>query len=157
MARSPLDVARLPPRGPSALARLPVAAAAKRSPLPAFDPAPDPIDESKLPGDPEGDCASELDHVHQGFRDRQKAEAERFKNATDTGYYFTVIFETGTQAEAVLKAMGCAPQAGGDLFVDGRVLAEKLGVDLPKSEMVYKPLPGPDKKLTALVRKPVSS
>lgn len=154
MARSPLDIAKLPPRGPVITARSPVAAAKKRSPLLAFDPAPDPIDDSKLPGNHEGDCASELDQVHLGFRARQKAEAERFKNATDTGYYFTVIFETGTQAAAILKAMGCTSQSGGDLFVDGRVLAEKLGVELPKSEMDYKPLPGPDKKLTALVRRP---
>ena len=148
MARQPSPI-RVPVPTKASPARIPV----KRKPLWPFDPAPDPLADT-ISDDPETDAIEELNQLHAGFRARKDAEALRFKNATDTGYYFVVVFETREQAQVALNAMGCTPNNGGDLYVDGRALAEKLGVELPKSEMVYKPLPRPDKKLGALVRRP---
>lgn len=127
--------------------------APRRAPLAAFAPAPDPIDESKYPGTLQGDADVELGQIQAGFRDRMKAEAERFKSATDAGYYFVVAFESGEQAGAFLASVGVTPTNGGDLYIDGRVLADCMGIALPKADVRYNPGALPDRKLTALVRK----
>jgi hypothetical protein len=93
----------------------------------------------------------ELDQVSTGFRDRMKEEAARRKSATDGAYYFVACFESGEQASAFLKAVGM--DAGGDLFIDGRALADRTGVRLPKSNLRFNLGRKPDPKLSALVRR----
>ena len=123
----------------------------RRPPLPAFEAAPDPLDESKYPADLEGSAKAELGQLETGFRERMKSEMARKAGATDTGYYFVVAFESNAQAAAVLQALGL--QTDG-LYVDGRAMADRLGVDLPKAEITYNPGAKPSAKLAALVRRP---
>ena len=103
----------------------------RRIPLPQFDAAPDPIDDERYTGQADQDAEIELDQVAQGFRERLANEAERFKTTTDGAYYFVVAFENGQQAEAFLKQAGISSR--GDLFVDGRILADNLNIILPEN------------------------
>lgn len=129
---------------------MPKAPTVKRQPLPCFDKAPDPIDESQYPGTVEGDAKAEADQIQAGFRERMAAEADRFQTATEGDYYSVVMFASGEQCRAFCAALG---QDGGQ-FIDGRVLADRLGVELPPAKIISNPSPRIDPKLSKLVRKP---
>ena len=90
--------------------------------------------------------------IQQGFRDRMAAEEVRFKLATDGSYYAVICFESGPQCDAFFEFFRIG-RGKGSLFIDGRLMADKLGIELPKADL------RPTKnrisaKLAALVRKP---
>jgi hypothetical protein len=118
--------------------------------IPSIPKAPDPIDESAYPGTVEGDAKAEADQIQAGFRERMAAEADRFQTATEGDYYSVVMFASGEQCRAFCAALG---QDGG-LFIDGRVLADRLGIELPPAKIMSNPSPRIDPKLAKLVRKP---
>lgn len=125
-----------------------------RKPIAALADANDPLDEGKYPADPEGADKTELNQLRTGFMKRAKQEAERFKTATGTDYYTVVVFDDGAQCSAFLKAVGMHNQRSGDLYIDGRILADQLGIRLPEARTVFNPTPRIDSKLKGLVRKP---
>jgi hypothetical protein len=98
-------------------------------------PAPEyitPIDET---GDPETDCAAELDAIQEGFRKRAKDEGNRFRLATDSEYWAAICFQTREQKEAFLAALGILVH--GDKYLDGQIVADKLGITLPEADVPY--------------------
>lgn len=105
----------------------------RRPTLPSLKKAPDP-----LKGLPDADTAEEgakqeLDATQEGFRDRAKQEAQRFEDATDTGYYFCVVFENRAQVDALLDHLrGMGAKLPDDLFVDGREISATLGAEIPR-------------------------
>ena len=103
---------------------------AKPKPLPSLAKAPDPLKNVRLPDDIEESPKVELDAVQAGFRERAAQEAERFKDATDSGYYSCLVFENREQLDAFLTGIGMLNR--GDLYLDGREVARALGIDLPK-------------------------
>lgn len=107
-----------------------------RKPLLPLQPATDPIvGVVDYTGDVESDAKQELDAIQSGFRDRLKGEADRFKVATGSNYCFCVVFDDGDQADAFLNAVGVG-KSESDLFVDGRKLADRLGIAIPESKLV---------------------
>lgn len=122
-----------------------------RKPLQSVPEAPDPIKgHVDYTGDIESDAAEELGAVEIGFRQRMKEEAERVNSTTGSDFYFVAVFDDGDQVSAFLKAAGLI--GGGDLFIDGRKLADAMGIELPVSQVTArKPKIGkPDAKLTRL-------
>lgn len=107
----------------------------------------DPVGEIDYPGTADGDMKATLDAVGSAFAKRAKAEAQRFKNATDSEYWFAVVFETREQKEAFLRFMKW--QKEGDKYLDGIRLAEKVKCPLPAAEVPYVAAK-PDKKLNEL-------
>lgn len=101
----------------------------KRPPLPSMAKAADPMKGVKFPDDVEESPEVELSALQQGFRDRASQEAARFADATDTGYYSCIVFENRAQNDAFLTAIGMLGDS--DLFLDGRAVAKKLGIDIP--------------------------
>ena len=87
-------------------------------------------------GDPEVDCKQDLDALQQGFRDAIKREDKRFELATDSEYWFAVCFQTREQKEFFLKAMELFEHS--DKYLNGDVVAEKLGVKLPEANVPYR-------------------
>lgn len=145
----PVPVVRAPRVGAVNRPRLPA------RPLPRLSTmreAPDPIDESRYTGSPEADAKIELEQVVTGFLARAKAEQERFETATDTGYYTTLVFDSAEQCTAFLRAVGIT--GDDDDFVDGRAVAHRFGIELPRVEYRGNPSPRIDPRLAALVRKP---
>ena len=137
-------------RSPGAASRSPSAAGARRPPLPCFDPAPQPFTVAPADAPIEAKVAQELTEMQQGFRDRKAAEDARYKTATDLDYYTVIAFESGTQCDAFLAYFGIG-RADGSLFVDGRKLADKLGIELPKADL--RPLKKIDPRLARLVKR----
>ncbi|PJG82686.1 hypothetical protein [Caviibacterium pharyngocola] len=106
------------------------AAIAKRQQNKSYFEAPEPT------GDPEIDCEADLNALQKGFRDAIKREDKRFELATDSEYWFCVCFQTREQKEFLLKALELFEE--GDKYLDGQVVAEKLGIKLPKADVPYR-------------------
>lgn len=153
--RPPPVASRLPPLDQT---RAPPAAPAKRLlPLSVFAGVPDPLSDRKT-GNPQADVEIQLGELHealsdsaQGYRDRMKNESDRFKLATSGGFYFVACFETAEQCDAFLAGAGMAEPT---VMIDGRVLADKLKIEIPASPLRKPPMRKPDARLAALVRRP---
>lgn len=68
------------------------------------------------------------------FAAREQRVRAVWQRTTDKSYYFTVVFDAGNQARAfidALKLQGKLMQSG-DLYLDGRALADALGIALPE-------------------------
>lgn len=68
------------------------------------------------------------------FKAREQRVREVWLRTTDRSYYFSVVFDAGNQARAFLDALrveGKLMQSG-DLYIDGRALADALGIQLPE-------------------------
>lgn len=130
------------------------AAAAKREAearkLLKKNPPPVLVEPPEQTGNPELDSAADLDAVQQGFRNRAKQESDRFALATDSEYWAAICFQTREQKEAFLSALKLLEF--GDKYLDGRLVAERLGVKLPESQVPYKPEPKLDKDWLSFVK-----
>lgn len=86
-------------------------------------------------GDPERDSAADLGELEKGFRKRMKDEQNRFRDATDSEYWCCVCFQSRAQKEAFLSKIGVLIY--GDKYLDGQVVAEKLGIEIPTADIKY--------------------
>ena len=118
--------------------------ALKKNPPPVMVEMPDPS------GNPEDDSAADLDAVQQGFRNRAKAESDRFALATDSEYWACICFQSRDQKEAFLAALKILEF--GDKYLDGQLVAERLGVKLPAANVPYKPDPKLDRDWLSFVK-----
>ena len=100
-------------------------------------------------GDPEHDCAAELNAVQQGFVDRAKNEAARYRKATETGYWVCMCFQTQDQATAFAMATTGKP----DRFADGCKAAKQLKIALPADTAGYSAAKQPGRRLADLAMK----
>ena len=114
------------------------------------NPPPVLVEHPEQTGNPEADSAADLDAVQQGFRNRAKQESDRFALATDSEYWAAICFQTREQKEAFLSALKLLEF--GDKYLDGRLVAERLGVKLPESQVPYKPEPKLDKDWLSFVK-----
>ena len=117
--------------------------------------------DEKKPADPIGEvdyanvtneqaATQEVSSVLAAFKARAKAEQERFNLVTDSEYWCAVCFQTREQKEAFLDALKVLQY--GDKYIDGLVLAKKLGIALPPAEVPYNTSARIDPKFAALVR-----
>lgn len=95
---------------------------------PKHVPEPDPLAEVQYTDNLAEDAAAEFTALEQGYRDRATAERARFKRATDSEFWVAVCFTTREEKDAFLERSGLAPL--GDKYLDGRSVADALGVDL---------------------------
>ncbi|MFT3791522.1 MAG: hypothetical protein QM741_10665 [Rudaea sp.] len=78
------------------------------------------------------------------FRLRQ----ERFVAATDSEYWACLCFQNREQKEAFLSALGILDI--GDKYLDGPLVAKRLGIELPSAEVPYNPTPRIDPDWAAM-------
>ena len=113
------------------------------------------------PDDPIGDldydnltneevAVKETSAVLEAFKARAKAEQERRDLATDSEYWVGVCFQTREQKEAWLEAVKLLQH--GDKYIDGQLLARRMGVTLPAAEVPYNVSAKVDPKFAALVK-----
>lgn len=69
-----------------------------------------------------------IEELPNAFAERAKEEQRRFVQATDSEYWFCVCFTTREEKEEFLRKAGLFEH--GDKYLDGRVVAEALGVKL---------------------------
>jgi hypothetical protein len=73
-----------------------------------------------------------LDQLQSDFQKRAKEEERRYADATDSEYWVAFCFQTREQKEEFLQKLGLLDL--GDKYLDGRAVAEKLGVTLVSRE-----------------------
>lgn len=95
---------------------------------PLFGAQDDPLSGVEYTGDLEADSKAELGALASGWRERTNNEADRYKNATDSEYWFAVCFKTRADKERFLSEAGLMPL--GDKYIDGHRAATALGIDL---------------------------
>lgn len=102
----------------------------------AKNPPPFLVPSVEFTGDAEVDSKLELDALQTGFRERMKAESKRFELATDSEYWACICFQSREQKEHFLSALKILEF--GDKYLDGQLVAEKLGLKLPPCDIKYK-------------------
>lgn len=93
----------------------------------------------------------EISDVLAAFKQRAKTEQERFEAATDSEFWLGVCFQTRAQKEAFLQGVNMLQH--GDKYIDGEILAKRMGIALPAADVPYNVSAKPDKKLAELVLK----
>lgn len=91
---------------------------------------PNPLDSVEYTGDVEEDAGREFSALQKGFRERADRENKRRQRATDSEYWFAVCFESREEKEAFLKAARVSKKLMGDKYLDGRMLAKMLGIEM---------------------------
>lgn len=76
----------------------------------------------------ETDADDEQSEVLTGFRQRAKRDDNRYWDAVDSEFWVAVCFQSREQKEEFLTKVGLI--ADGDKYLDGMLVAEKLGVIL---------------------------
>ncbi len=97
-----------------------------------MQPAPDPLEGLPESRSPEKALGNELRAVKTGIQQRLERDQERRRAAGDADDHFVMVFETGAQARAFLLAVGY--QWPDEAFIDGTIVADILGIELPKAE-----------------------
>lgn len=95
-------------------------------------------------------AVQETSAVLQAFIARSKAEQARFLLATDSEYWVGLCFQTREQKEHFLREAKLL-QAG-DKYIDGALLAKRMGIELPPAAVPYNVSAKVDAKYAALVR-----
>lgn len=86
--------------------------------------ADDPLEDVEYTGDLAKDAEQELDAMQAAYRERAKAEEQRFKDATDTEYWFAVCFRSRSEKEAFLQQFNLTDI--GDKYLDGDRVTQRL-------------------------------
>lgn len=89
-------------------------------------PTPDPLADVDYTGNLATDAAAELTALEEGYRTRAKAEADRFRAATDSEYWVAVCFTSREDKEAFLRAANLTDI--GDKYLSGPAVAARLGI-----------------------------
>lgn len=88
------------------------------------------VPEARVPHDPE--LAAKI----AGQQRRAAQTKQVWKRTTDRQFYFVCVFDAGNQARAFLESLKLAGHLtqDGDRFIDGRALADSLGIKIPEPE-----------------------
>jgi 23S rRNA G2445 N2-methylase RlmL len=117
---------------------------------PRREPIPDPLAEVPYGQGIEADADHELSALLKGFQERAKQEQDRFVLATDSEFWFCVGFQSREQKDLFLKALNWLQY--GDKYLDGTLIAQREGIDLPAVTLSNKRAK-PDPKLIPLVKR----
>lgn len=85
----------------------------------------------------EKDAKSEMSALLKGFKDRAAREKKRMDLVLDSEYWVCLVFQTREQKEEFLTKAEIDMDVEGDRYVDGRVVAQKLGIELESPDPVY--------------------
>ncbi|RTE47903.1 hypothetical protein [Actinobaculum sp. 352] len=80
----------------------------------------DPLANVEYTDNLETDSARELSALEQSYRDRAKAEENRFRQATDSEYWIAVCFPSREEKEKFLRKWDLIDH--GDKYLDGRIV-----------------------------------
>lgn len=95
-------------------------------------------------------ATKETSAVLQAFIARSKAEQARFLLATDSEYWVGLCFQTREQKEHFLRESKLLQH--GDKYLDGALLAKRMGIELPPANVPYNISAKVDAKYAALVK-----
>lgn len=80
--------------------------------------------------------AKRAENKLERFKARAKAEQDRRGTVTDSEFWVALCFETREQKEEFLRRIGAETE--GDKYVDGLVVAQKMGVTLESPRFPFR-------------------
>lgn len=92
------------------------------------------IEDEPMPESFEDATKEEIGEVLALFRQRAKDEAAKKEKNVSTDYWFAVYFASQDQRDAFLRAVKLLEKLE-DQYLSGTVLADALGVEIPKEEI----------------------
>lgn len=109
-----------------------------RPELRAFTPIPNPLGKpgKHVDGELEKEAAEELTEVQAALQDSRNKEQKAFLDAVATDYYAVLVFDDGDQLTKFLTAVGIRDV--GAIYIDGREMADKLGIFIEESQVEKK-------------------
>ncbi|PIT14944.1 hypothetical protein [Snodgrassella alvi] len=78
----------------------------------------------------------QLGELKQGFERAKQMPRQLRQRVMDSEYWCTVCFQTHEQLMAFLNAVAILPYE--NKYVDGQLLAQKLGIELPPAEVRFR-------------------
>ncbi len=92
----------------------------------------------------------------KAIRDARANEQAIMQLTQDADFYFVSVFDSRDQKKAFLAGVRAKYGVGfpGDIYIDGRLLADALGIEIPDVKTKMPGLFKVDKKLAALAMKP---
>lgn len=91
-------------------------------------PEQDPLADVEYSGNLQEDSRAELTALQRAYRQRAKAEATRFRAATDSEYWVALCFTSRGEKETFLSQAGLIHL--GDKYIDGRAAARVFNIEL---------------------------
>lgn len=88
----------------------------------------DPLADVEYSGNLQEDSKAELTALQRAYRQRAKAEASRFRAATDSEYWVALCFTSRGEKESFLAQAGLTHL--GDKYIDGRAAARVFNIEL---------------------------
>lgn len=150
MAKAPSVTPRSAPVKPTS--RIRPKAIKARPALRVFNPVKNPLPKvtPAQPGEMEASAKEETDTIIQALQDNRTAETNTLGEIVSTGYYAVIVFDEDEQMTAFLEAIGVRDV--GAMYLDGREIADKLGIAIPESRAAKKPaFKPPSKRMRDLV------
>ncbi len=93
------------------------------------------VEMPEITGDVVIDAKANINAVKEGFRNAIKKENKRFEDATDSGYWACICFESRAQVEAFTEALGLPKDMQ---YISGYHLAAMMGIELPEANIPYR-------------------
>lgn len=90
----------------------------------------------------------ELHALKSDFQKRAAREQDRFMEAADSEFWVALCFQTRAQKEEFLRKLKLLDL--GDKYLDGLMVAKRMGVKIEEKGPAFRPTKGPNKRLTAL-------
>lgn len=97
------------------------------------NPVENPLKNVEVTGNAEEDSHREFDALAEGFRERRAKEDARFKDATDSGYYFAVVFRSNEDRDEFLAKLNMGLED--NWYLNGYDLARKLEIEIHETQV----------------------
>ena len=94
----------------------------------------------------EAECLEEMGEVEKGFRERMKAENDRFRDMCDTEYWGCLCFKSRAQKEEFLQSVGMETDLK---YIDGREMARAVKRPVRTPDLQFAKIKAPDKEFSA--------
>lgn len=94
----------------------------------------------------EAECLEEMGEVEKGFRERMKAENDRFRDMCDTEYWVCLCFKSRAQKEEFLQSVGMETDLK---YIDGREMARAVKRPVRTPDLQFAKIKAPDKEFSA--------
>lgn len=117
-----------------------------RPQLKVFSPVKDPLPQPKPPGpgEFEKNVTGEVTAIQKALQDSRANEHKTLSEVVSTDSYAVIVFDDGEQLTSFLTAVGIRDV--GAMFIDGREMADKLGISIKESTATKKPVFRPPSK-----------
>lgn len=94
------------------------------------------LDDIEYTGNAEVDSKAELNEFQKQAKEELRREKKRQDEMFDSEFWLAIYFQNRSQKESFLAGLALLIESAGDKYIDGQLLAAKLGIELPKASEI---------------------